>query len=335
MTLSESSNRPRHAARRLGAVLLVLLLAVLSATGAIDLLPAGGDVAIGGQLPVHREKSAPPLIDLPDDAIPPPSAPLTVSLVVPAGPQLVVPILYYHYIRNIQLTAQNVLSFQLSIAPALFAEQMAMLHVEGAHPITLATLMDALAGKRALPARPIVLTFDDGYADFATAVQPVMARYGFVATDFVVSGFINRPHYMTAAQILQMDAHGMVIGAHTAHHVDLAAVPSAVAHDEIYNSKSALETLLGHPVLDFAYPYGAFNATVALLAQQAGFREAVTTMGGDQQTLSGRFELHRTEMGGAPSLATLAQAAGVPRPTAAQSAVIASLARQPAVARSA
>jgi peptidoglycan/xylan/chitin deacetylase (PgdA/CDA1 family) len=313
--------------------LAILVLAVLSAASTIELLPAGREVAMSGPLPVHpAAKSAPPLTDLPDDAVAPPAAPQTVTVQVPAGPHLVVPILYYHYIRNIEPTAQNLLSFQLSISPALFAQQMALLHVEGAHPITLATLMDALAGKGGLPPRPVVLTFDDGYADFATAVQPVMARYGFVATDFVVSGFINRPRYMTAAQITQMQAHGMVIGAHTMHHVDLAAVPATVARDEISGSKSALEKLLGHQVLDFAYPYGAFNPAVAQLVQQAGFREAVTTMGGAQQTLNGRFELRRNRMGGAPSLATFAQAAGVPLPTATEFVAIAFLARQTVVA---
>ena len=241
---------------------------------------------------------------------------------MPAGPQLTVPILYYHYIRYIQPTAQDLLSFDLSISPTMFAQQMALLHVEGAHPITLATLMDALAGKRALPSQPVVLTFDDGYADFATAVEPVMAHYGFVATDYVVSGFVNRPRYMTAAQVLAMEADGMVIGSHTVHHVDLAAMPPAAARAEIDDGKSALEKLLGHPVLDFAYPYGGFNAAVVQLIQQAGFREATTTLAGDVQTLNGRFELHRTEMGGAPSLATFARDVGVALPNAVQLAAI-------------
>ncbi len=212
---------------------------------------------------------------------------------------------------------------------------MALLHVEGAHPITLATLMEALAGRRALPSRPVILTFDDGYADFATAAEPVLSRYGFVATDFVVSGFINRPRYMSAAQVLQMEADGMVIGSHTVHHVDLASVPPATAWTEIADGKSALEKLLGHQVPDFAYPYGAVNAAVAQLVQQAGFRDAVTTASGDQQTLSGRFELHRIEMGGAPSLATFAQDAGVPPPTEVQFAVIAFLVHQQLLARTA
>jgi peptidoglycan/xylan/chitin deacetylase (PgdA/CDA1 family) len=296
----------------------VLALAVVSATGTVNLLPGATGVAVDGPLAVHPEKSAPSLDnELPDGALVPDAAqPVTLS--VPAGPHLTVPILCYHYIRTIALPPQNLLSFDLSISPTLFAEQMALLHLEGAHPITLATLMDALAGKRALPSHPVVLTFDDGYADFASGVEPVMARYGFVATDYVVSGFLNRPRYMTAAQVSQMDADGMVIGSHTVHHVNLAAIPTAAARTEIESGKATLEKLLGHTVLDFAYPYGGFNAAVEQLVQQAGFREAVTTVGGDVQSLNGSFALRRIEIGGAPSLAVFAHDADLPSPTAAQ-----------------
>jgi peptidoglycan/xylan/chitin deacetylase (PgdA/CDA1 family) len=218
-------------------------------------------------------------------------------MTVPVGPHLDVPILYYHYIRSIAPTPQNLLGFSLSIPPGLFAEQMALLHVEGAHTITLSMLMAALAGQAALPPHPVVLTFDDGYADFATAAEPVLAQYGFVATDFVVSGFIGRRSYMTAAQVLAMDAAGLVIGSHTVHHINLAAVSLAKARAEIDGGKAALEQLLGHPVLDFAYPYGGFDAAVIQLLQQAGFRDAVSTLYGDTQALNGRFLLHSASSG--------------------------------------
>ena len=312
----------RLTSRRLAVGAVVLVLAGLWAAGTVSLLGVGGgDIAVGGPLPMHAGQPTPGGDDLPGDGS---NEPLT--LTVPAGPHLTVPILYYHYIRLIPPTPQNGLSFRLSIAPALFAEQMALLDVEGAHPITLATLVSALEGHTALPPHPVVLTFDDGYADFATAVEPVMAHYAFVATDFVVSGFINRPRYMTAAQVLQMNADGMVIGSHTMHHVDLARMTVAQARAEIDGGKSALEALLGHPVLDFAYPYGAFNAAVVQLVEQAGFRDAASTVPGDVQSLGGRFLLHRTEIGGAPSLATFATDAGLTAPTPAQDATIASLA---------
>lgn len=294
---------------------LVAVLAVLSAIGTVKVLPSSSGTAVGGPLPMYPNFLAPTSTAVP----PPPETPLSkapqpVSAAVPVGPHLDVPILYYHYIRNVVPTAQNVLAFNLSISPGLFAAQMALLHADGAHTITLSTLVSALAGRATLPPHPVVLTFDDGYSSFATAAEPVLARYGFVATDFVVSGFLGRGGYMTANQVIDMDAAGMVIGSHTAHHVDLAAVSLAEARAEIDTGKAVLEQLLRHPVLDFAYPYGGFNSAVVALVEQAGFRDAVSTMWGDSQELAARYLLHRTELGGAPSLAVFAADAGLPPP---------------------
>ncbi|MEO9044152.1 MAG: polysaccharide deacetylase family protein [Candidatus Dormibacter sp.] len=276
--------------------------------------------------PLHETARTTPVSDLPDVTSVPNSAaelpsvstvPSVVTVATPGG-TLTIPILMYHYVLDVSPGSRDVLLFNLSTSRALFARQMALLHAEGATPISPAMLMQALAAKRALPPHPVLLTFDDGYTDFATAAAPVLLRYGFAATDYVVSGLIGHPGYMTAAQVKRMDAEGLVIGSHTVHHVDLAAVAPAVALAEIYGGKAALEQLLGHTVLDFAYPYGGFNAAVVQLVRAAGFRDAVTTMGGDTQTLAGAFVLHRTHIGGAMSLATFAALAGIPPPTAAQ-----------------
>jgi peptidoglycan/xylan/chitin deacetylase (PgdA/CDA1 family) len=299
---------------------------VLSTITTVNLLPRSADVAVGGQLAISQGSDAPASDQGAPAETPPSNAWPPAAVAVAVGPHLSVPILYYHYIRTIAQTPQKQLGFNLSISPGLFAEQMALLHVEGAHTITLATLMQALAGRVALPPHPVVLTFDDGYADFATTAEPIMARFGFVATDFVVSGFLGTRSYMTAAQVVQMDADGMVIGSHTVHHVDLARASAADAQAEIDGGKATLERLLQHPVLDFAYPYGGFSPTVVALVQQAGFRDAVATMWGDAQALDGPYLLHRIEIGGTPSLVTFARDAGLPLPTSWQSSLIASLA---------
>jgi peptidoglycan/xylan/chitin deacetylase (PgdA/CDA1 family) len=314
---------------------LVVALAVLSVAATIALRSRATEVAVGGPIAVYPGGSPPSLHQQAPDDAPPAGGPQPAALSVAVGPHLDVPILYYHYIRTIAPTPQNLLGFRLSVPPGLFAAQMALLHVEGARTVTISTLIAALAGKATLPPHPVVLTFDDGYADFATAAEPVLAQYGFVATDFVVSGFIGRRSYMTAAQVLAMDAAGMVIGSHTVHHIDLAAVSLARARAEINGGKAALEKLLGHPVLDFAYPYGGFNAAVVELVQQAGFRDAVSTMYGDMQSLNGRFLLHRIEIGGVPTIGAFASDAGLPPPTPAQSSLIASLGAPPPTPHSA
>jgi peptidoglycan/xylan/chitin deacetylase (PgdA/CDA1 family) len=293
---------------------MVLALAALSASAAPLLAPPH----------VAPSSDVPDVVGVPNSAaeLPPASsAPSLITVVAPRG-ALTIPILVYHYVLEVSPTTRDVTLFNLSISPAMFARQMAVLHVEGATPISPAMLMQALAGERALPRHPVMLTFDDGYSDFATAAAPVLLRYGFVATDYVVSGFVGHSGYMTAAQVRQMDAEGLVIGSHTVHHLDLATVSPAVALAEIDSGKVALEHLLGHRVLDFAYPYGGFDSAVVQLVRAAGFRDAVTTMGGDTQTLVGAYVLHRTRIGGALSLASFAARAGLAPPTAAQLMVI-------------
>lgn len=296
--------------RRPGTVGIVILLAALAAFAVITGAPRG--VVVAGPLPM-RLAPGPPLAEGGEggDA----SSQL---LATPTGAQATVPILLYHYIR-VDNHPRDTLGIALSVTPTLFAEQMEVLHAEGGHPITLATLISAMTNHMPLPPHPVVLTFDDGYADFAGVAEPILALYHFVATDYVVSGFLTRPGFLDAAMIKQMDAAGMVIGSHTVNHVDLAHLPLPVAKAQIDGGKAALEAVLGHPVLDFAYPYGGFSAPVVQLVQQAGFRDAVTTEGGSVQSLGQRFLLRRTELGGVhQGLDYFATAARIPPPDAAQ-----------------
>ena len=224
-----------------------------------------------------------------------------------------VPILVYHYIR-INPDPLDRLGWGLSVSPAEFQQQMDWLRIAGGHPVTLAQVIAAMQGGPPLPPHPVVLTFDDGYADFATAAVPVLLREGFVATDFVVSGFLGRPGYMTAAQVLQVAALRMVIGAHTVHHVDLDAMPPQLATIEIDASKATLEQLLHRPVLDFAYPYGDVDPSVAETVDAAGFRDAVTMNAGTMQCTAARFLLYRIRVGGWDTVWSFSRNAGIPAP---------------------
>ncbi|MBV8301998.1 MAG: polysaccharide deacetylase family protein [Candidatus Dormibacteraeota bacterium] len=226
-----------------------------------------------------------------------------------------VPVLVYHYIR-VNPDPLDRLGWGLSVTPADFQQQMDWMRIAGGHPVTLAQLFAAMQGGPPLPPHPVVLTFDDGYADFATAAVPVLLREGFVATDFVVSGFIGRPGYMTAAQVLQVASLGMVIGAHTVHHIDLDAVPPQLAAIEIDASKATLQQLLHRQVLDFAYPYGDVDAVVADTVAAAGFRDAVTMNAGTLQCTASRYLLYRIRVGGWDTVWSFSHNAGLASPPA-------------------
>jgi hypothetical protein len=115
--------------------------------------------------------------------------------VPPSGPHLDVPILLYHYVRTNPRPADRA-GFRLSVTPATFAAQVGLLRAGGVHTVSLAQVMRALQGLDRLPSHPVVLTFDDGYADFATTVAPLLAAQAMTATDFVVTGFLGRTGYM-------------------------------------------------------------------------------------------------------------------------------------------
>jgi peptidoglycan/xylan/chitin deacetylase (PgdA/CDA1 family) len=223
-------------------------------------------------------------------------------LVLAPGPTAIrVPVLMYHYIR-VNPNPYDRLGYNLSVTPADFAAQMDWLARNGYHPITFAELHSYLNGQRGLPSRPVILSFDDGYADFYTTALPILRAHDFSAVAYVVSGFVGRSGYMTAAQVVEADRSGIEIGAHTVDHVDLAKQSSNGLHYQLTASKASLEQLVGHPVLSLCYPSGRFNSTVAAAAENAGYRDATTTRWGSLRTLGSRYVWDRLRINGGETL---------------------------------
>ena len=236
---------------------------------------------------------------------------------VPSGPVTYVPILYYHYIR-INPNPRDRVGFSLSTPPAMFRAQMQYLANHGFHVISLHQAVVAIKNHSGLPSRPVVLTFDDGYADFFTEAVPVLQSHGFTATSFVISGRMGWGGFMTPSQVVAADAMGFTIGAHTVDHVALAPQAPARATWEMKQSKLTLEELLGHSVLDFAYPYGSFNQYDMDQAKTLGFETAVSTMYGTVHSAGQLFLLSRQRIGGGLPLTYFAGVVGGPQPTSAE-----------------
>jgi peptidoglycan/xylan/chitin deacetylase (PgdA/CDA1 family) len=247
---------------------------------------------------------------LPDDLDPEPQvSPDTASAAgtSPKGSVIALPVLMYHYIRV--APPGDTLGFHLSVTPDNFRRQMDFLHFAGVHTVTLADAMASLQSGKPLPSRAVVLTFDDGYSDFATAATPVLKRDGLKGTVFVVSGFVGRPGYMNADQLHAVQQAGMVVGCHTVNHLDLAKISPQLAQTEIKVAHQQLQALTGTKVLDFAYPYGGFNASVEQMVLADGFREAVTTQWGTALRLDHRAAWPRLRIDGADSLVSFADKA--------------------------
>lgn len=178
---------------------------------------------------------------------------------------------------------------QFAVSPAAFAEQVAYLHQQGHTPLTVTQLVQALTaagGAIELPERPVVLTFDDGFADFYMAALPAFQRYRFTATLYVTTAYVGgtsrwlshegeaqRP-MLTWGQLAEIDACGIEIGAHSHTHPQLDTLNIAAVWDELVESKRLLEARLGRQIDSFAYPYGYYTARVRQLVQAAGYSSA-------------------------------------------------------------
>jgi len=198
--------------------------------------------------------------------------------VVPLGARSIrLPILMYHYIRTPPSTRTDPLGYRLSVSPMVFQSQMDWLSAHGYHAITFNQVRAYFAGTSALPAKPVVISVDDGYADLYTTAFPILQSHHFTAVAYIVSGFINRAGYVTSDEVVQLDRAGIEIGSHTVSHPDLAHLSFASAMFQVVESKRVLEGLVGHPVVDFAYPSGRYDAETVEALVKAGYDTAVTT----------------------------------------------------------
>jgi peptidoglycan/xylan/chitin deacetylase (PgdA/CDA1 family) len=169
----------------------------------------------------------------------------------------------------------------LAVGTRRFARQMAMLAAEQErHPIL--DLDDALAGLAAgtAPRRAVVVTFDDAWADNHSNALEHLVERRVPATLFVPSRQLDLPGRLTTAQLLEIAAAGVSIGAHSRTHPDLTACGDAALEWEVRGSREDLEDLLGVPCTRFAYPAGHVDARVRTAVAAAGFRSAVTTVRG-------------------------------------------------------
>lgn len=221
----------------------------------------------------------------------------------PAAPpdKVRVPILMYHHVASAPAGADAVRR-DLSVSPGAFTEQMQYLSKNGYQTITLANLLDHVLVGTPLPARPIILTFDDGYDDNYNQAYPILHGYGFTGVFFVLTDFVGQPGYASWEQIVAMSRNGMDIQAHGRTHADLAISGAEDATWQIAGSRSVLEEKLGRPVQFYCYPSGRYTpATIALLRAN-GYRAAVTIAYGATHTAAGAFELDRVRVRGTDTL---------------------------------
>lgn len=222
-----------------------------------------------------------------------------------SGPryQQAVPILTYHQFIADGLPARS--RGPLCITQGQFARQMALLHAMGFRGLSMGELKPFLTGEKT--GRVVGITMDDGYLSNLELALPVLQRYGFSATCFVVSDHLGQSNVwdtadgaaqaslMNLAQLAAWVAAGQEVGSHTRSHCDLTRCTDDEAWQEIKGSNDDLTRALSAPVRHFSYPYGFFTKEHVAMVQQAGYDTALTTLGGRARSGQELYALPRLE----------------------------------------
>ena len=204
-----------------------------------------------------------------------------------ASRQYVVPIMMYHHVADVDPKRSD------TVSPERFDWHMAYLKKHHFNVLPLRTLVQIIKQGKPLPRKSVVITFDDGSADNFQYAFPVLKKYDFPATIFVITDVVNTEGYLTTAQMKEMLAQGIEIGSHTRRHAYLPGILGKTLLEEIRDSKDMLEQELGVTVANFAYPAGGFTQEAKRIVQTSGYESACTTNRGYDRFNRDVYELKR------------------------------------------
>ncbi|MDB4984243.1 MAG: putative xylanase/chitin deacetilase [Patescibacteria group bacterium] len=207
-----------------------------------------------------------------------------------------VTILVYHSFGPMMLKKESKLQSHYRITSEDFDKQMKYLSDNNYHPVTFAELVTSFRNNTPLPEKAVVLSFDDGWKSQYQYALPILEKYKFKGTFFIITNYQGYGAYMTWDDVIALDRAGMDIESHTVHHVNLAKAktPAQVA-SELADSKATLEAKLGHPVIALAYPEYGHNPTVDLAVKNAGYLGARAGWAKFSNSIDHIFELKSQE----------------------------------------
>ena len=244
------------------------------------------------------------LVLAPGDALPAGAA--------PAAGRWHVPVLMYHMVDT-AVPSLDLITLHLTVLAPAFEAQLKLLRGAGYRPLSLDDVWGGLNG-RTPPERGVVLTFDDGYQDNYTVAFPLLKKYGWTGTFFVVTSTIGTRGHMTQVQLAEMSRAGMAIESHGQHHIDFSQLSLGVARTELAGSKRIIAGWSGKPVEFFAYPAGRFTPALEQLLGELGYHGALTEIPGFTKSTSRPFALERVRVDHDDSTASFARKLGITPP---------------------
>jgi peptidoglycan/xylan/chitin deacetylase (PgdA/CDA1 family) len=213
------------------------------------------------------------------------------------------PILMYHRIAS---TGSPLLA-RHRVTPEAFENQLAYLRAAGYHGVRLEDWRAAREQRKPLSGRAVSITFDDGYVDFLTHAWPLLKRYGFSATVFLVADAIGGSNHWDHAlgedvpllgwkEIRHLQDEGVEFGSHSASHRPLTTLSAAEIVREGARARAILQRGLGVPVRAFAYPYGDQDQVVAHLIGGCGYIYGLSCVPGRSRIQDSLLVLPRIEV---------------------------------------
>lgn len=181
------------------------------------------------------------------------------------------PILMYHSIGSEEDMGT------LDVTTENFLKQMKFIAEHNYKVISLDEYADAALEGEVIPAKSVVITFDDGYENNYINAFPILKERGFPATIFVISNFVGRAGYLSWEQIGEMIKNGISIGVHTANNAYLPDLTVEKIRAELSESKQAIERNTGDTVTLLCYPTGGYTQDAIDIARDLGFKAACTT----------------------------------------------------------
>ncbi|SHK83633.1 Polysaccharide deacetylase [Selenomonas ruminantium] len=196
-------------------------------------------------------------------------------LTMTPAPQGVLVLEYHHICDDIGDDGES-----YAVPPADFQEQLDYLQRAGYTTITMQDFMRAKKGKQELPAKPVILTFDDGYEDNYTTLLPILEERHMNGTVYMITNSIGRKGYLSWNQLRDMQNRGIELGSHTANHQPLTSLEREKQIEEMKLSKLLMEWNGLKTIYTFSYPNGAYDETMPELLQENEYLTAVTGDGG-------------------------------------------------------